>query len=155
MTVSGRETSAGTTLGHMIHRPRQSGVQNRTSTEGATFNGSPDVETRGYEGDTELVERTRSGAWVWWGKPLWHDIGYVAVSSEYHGLFEQAHCQAVVQLVAATIFWISTLTGLPGIIKGLYGGDGSEPIIDVFFWSPQGIRAHCDWKFINRQSSEE
>jgi hypothetical protein len=42
------------------------------------------------------------------------------------------------QLAAATVFWISTLTGLPGIIKGLYG-DGSTPIIEVFFWTPQGM----------------
>jgi hypothetical protein len=36
------------------------------------------------------------------------------------------------------VFWISTLTGLPGIIKGLYG-DASTPIIEVFFWTPQGM----------------
>jgi hypothetical protein len=60
-----------------------------------------------------------------------------------HELENQADGQAFIQLVAATIFWISTLTGLPGVIRGLYGDDGSMPIIDIFFWTPQGIFVSC------------
>jgi hypothetical protein len=44
-------------------------------------------------------------------------------------------------LVAATIFWASTLIGLSGVITGLTGNDGSVAIIDVFFWTPQGTSA--------------
>jgi hypothetical protein len=46
--------------------------------------------------------------------------------------------QALIQLFAASVFWISTLTGLPGVIPGLYDGTGSVAIIDVFYWTPQG-----------------
>jgi hypothetical protein len=52
--------------------------------------------------------------------------------------------QAIIQLFAATIFWISTLTGLPGVIRGLYDEDGSVAIIDVFYWTPQGTSTKGD-----------
>lgn len=44
--------------------------------------------------------------WRWWGAD-WHSIGYVANT---------------IQLFGATIFWVSTLCGLPGILpeSGVY-----------------------------------
>ncbi len=57
------------------------------------------------------------------GKGLWHDLGYLA---------------AYIQLWAATTFWISTLTGLPGVIPG-FPENGSVAIVDVFFWLPQWV----------------
>jgi len=62
--------------------------------------------------------------WVWWGKPLWHDMGYLA---------------SLMQLCAASVFWIATLTGLPGVIPGLYTDSASVAIEDVFYWTPQVI----------------
>ncbi|CDZ97293.1 hypothetical protein [Phaffia rhodozyma] len=60
----------------------------------------------------------------WMPKPRWKEMGYIA---------------AAVQMFAASVFWISTLTGLPGVIPGLADGTGSRAIIDVFFWSPQVV----------------
>ncbi|KAG9099211.1 hypothetical protein FRC07_010550, partial [Ceratobasidium sp. 392] len=59
----------------------------------------------------------------WWGSNNWRDLGFLASS---------------IQLVAATVFWISTLTGLPGIIPNL-SEDPPVAIADVFFWTPQVI----------------
>lgn len=62
--------------------------------------------------------------WEWLPKMRLHEFGYMA---------------ALVQMFAATIFWVSTLTGLPGVIPGLADGEGSLAIVDVFFWLPQVI----------------
>jgi hypothetical protein len=50
-------------------------------------------------------------AWIWWGPPLWHDMGYMAVSQLCgFGLpVPLLIHQAVFQLCGAIIFWISTL----------------------------------------------
>lgn len=37
---------------------------------------------------------------------------------------------------------ISNRTGLPGVIPGYASGGGSTAIIDVFFWTPQGVLNH-------------
>jgi len=40
-------------------------------------------------------------------------------------------------MFAATIFWVSTITGLPNVIPGM--ADGKQvAVTDVFFWTPQG-----------------
>ncbi|KAG8718994.1 hypothetical protein FRC09_011761 [Ceratobasidium sp. 395] len=59
----------------------------------------------------------------WWGSTSWRNLGFLASS---------------IQLVAATVFWISTLTGLPGVIPGL-PDDPPIAISDVFYWTPQVI----------------
>lgn len=33
----------------------------------------------------------------------------------------------------------SNRTGLPGVIPGYASGGGSTAIVDVFFWTPQGV----------------
>ncbi|KAF8338865.1 uncharacterized protein EI90DRAFT_3039477 [Cantharellus anzutake] len=45
---------------------------------------------------------------------------------------------STIQLCSASIFWISTLTGLPGVIPG-FPGTSSVAITDVFYWTPQVI----------------
>lgn len=74
---------------------------------------------KGFKGD----QPDKAKKFIWWGKPLWRDLGYDA---------------AIIQLFAATVFWISTLTGLPGVIPG-FPDDPSLPIVNVFFWTPQVI----------------
>ncbi|KAF8602588.1 hypothetical protein BDV93DRAFT_523957 [Ceratobasidium sp. AG-I] len=61
----------------------------------------------------------------WWGRQSWRDLGFLASS---------------IQFAAATIFWVSTLTGLPGVIPNLYTSP-SVAIADIFFWTPQVIGA--------------
>jgi hypothetical protein len=82
------------------------------------------------------------------GAPLWRDLGYDA---------------ALIQLVAATIFLVSTMwvqpssiehpvhglirelflysTGLPGVIPG-FPSSANAVIVKVFFWTPQGEYHH-------------
>lgn len=59
----------------------------------------------------------------WWGRGSWRDLGYLA---------------STIQLFAATVFWISTITGLPGVIPG-FPAASSVAITDIFFWTPQVI----------------
>lgn len=96
--------------------------------------------------------------WIWWGKPLWHDLGYVAVGCTFEihpwcriniGIRHWSSC--LLQLSsgflpctrAAFLLWGMTMihcsTGLPGVIAGFSSDDGSVPIVDVFFWTPQGV----------------
>ncbi|KAI0794865.1 hypothetical protein C8Q75DRAFT_712544 [Abortiporus biennis] len=59
----------------------------------------------------------------WIGLGSWRDLGYLACS---------------IQMFAATIFWVSTITGLPGVIPN-FPEHPSVAITDVFFWTPQVI----------------
>lgn len=52
------------------------------------------------------------------------DIGYLA---------------SVIQLFAATIFWTSTVSGLPQVIPSLATAWPPSPITIIFFWTPQVI----------------
>ncbi|WVQ82815.1 hypothetical protein IAT38_004947 [Cryptococcus sp. DSM 104549] len=85
-------------------------------------NNNPSTEGKGGGGHDLVQMPAGAEGFVWWGKPMWHDMGYLA---------------AIIQLCAATIFWVSTITGLPGVIPGFADGEGSTAIIDVFFWTPQ------------------
>ncbi|RSH84033.1 hypothetical protein EHS25_005278 [Saitozyma podzolica] len=138
----GRELNFGTALGMLLHHRRRSHQSGRRHITGVT--GNADAGDEGGAGGSNGVEQRPSCDWtegkeesgdgvewpsgakgfLWWGKPLWHDLGYVA---------------ALIQLFAASVFWISTLTGLPGVIPGLYDGTGSVAIIDVFYWTPQVV----------------
>ncbi|EIW73039.1 hypothetical protein TREMEDRAFT_22078, partial [Tremella mesenterica DSM 1558] len=124
----GRETDFGTALGHLLHSRRRltshrasSSSEKTLSPGGTSESPSPTPEEQSKQ-DGEMPDGAKR--FVWWGKPLWRDMGYIA---------------AIVQLFAASIFWISTLTGLPGAIPGLYTESASVPIEDVFFWTPQVI----------------
>ncbi|KAJ9093530.1 hypothetical protein QFC21_006364 [Naganishia friedmannii] len=135
----GRESNFGASLYHLAHPHRTTssststndtvqhhrGSSNSSSSEKMVTPG--DAEKCGGGGgdrwidDTTLPEKQK---FLWWGKPQWHDIGYLA---------------AFVQLCAASIFWVATLTGLPGVIPGFPSSDPSVAITDVFFWTPQVI----------------
>jgi len=56
--------------------------------------------------------------WIWWGT-RWNEIGFLG---------------SAIQFVAATIFWISTMTGIPGAINMNNVG-----LVDGIFWVPQVI----------------
>ncbi|KAL7420717.1 hypothetical protein Q5752_004668 [Cryptotrichosporon argae] len=98
----GRETNFGTALSRVLHRRRAAGTVS--------------------EAGDEMPEGAKG--FVWWGRPLWHDMGYDA---------------AIVQLCAASVFWVATLTGLPGVIPGFYSETSSTAIVDVFYWTPQVV----------------
>ncbi|KAH8917939.1 hypothetical protein BT69DRAFT_1268459 [Atractiella rhizophila] len=78
----------------------------------------------GVEMEHLLGAKTMDKKWVWWGKGNWRDLGYMA---------------SIIQFAGATIFWISTLTGLPGVIPGYPDGEYSVAIVDIFYWVPQVI----------------
>jgi hypothetical protein len=59
----------------------------------------------------------------WWGLGSVRDIGYLANA---------------IQLFAASVFWISTLTGLPGVIPGMPSA-APVGIADAFYWTPQVV----------------
>ena len=118
----------------------------------------------GLEGEKKigLGKQVLEGAkgWVWWGKPLWHDLGYVAVRlnslvnlqkmTKGSGFGATICCIGLldiddVRCPAVLLFWLSShSTGLPGVIPRLNSDDGSVPIVDVFFWTPQGIFNQLD-----------
>ncbi|KAK8844803.1 hypothetical protein IAR55_006653 [Kwoniella newhampshirensis] len=139
----GRETNFGTALGQVLHHRRKtpshtslsleevnSHVEHQPTRTSTTSSGTIQANggafgDKGRSTDEDGVDwPTGAKGFVWWGKPMWHDLGYLA---------------AIVQLFAATIFWVSTLTGLPGVIPGYSDGAGSKAIIDIFFWTPQVI----------------
>ena len=93
---SGREITFGTALGDMLHHRRQ---QPSHSDESVLQALSEKVKREGRRTPSPDSARSKSGAksdnekkvgkvnigaaaaqgWIWWGKPLWHDLGYVAV----------------------------------------------------------------------------
>jgi hypothetical protein len=52
------------------------------------------------------------------------DIGYLA---------------ALIQLFAASVFWTSTVTGLPNVVPSLTEAWPPHPVTIIFFWTPQVI----------------
>ncbi|OCF34900.1 hypothetical protein I317_05149 [Kwoniella heveanensis CBS 569] len=129
----GREINFGTALGQVLHHRRRTPSHAFIAVEDIKHD-ITHVHSRSHlnndsaEGHStpsdEAVWPAGAQGFIWWGKPLWHDMGYLA---------------AFVQLIAATVFWVSTLTGLPGVIPGFSDGEGSPAIIDVFFWTPQVV----------------
>ncbi|WVW81228.1 hypothetical protein I302_103219 [Kwoniella bestiolae CBS 10118] len=125
----GREINFGTALGKLLnHRrsvPRKTGLKlDEIKSHIGTISTSTSTSDEGGAGDDGQDWLSDKKGFVWWGKPMWHDLGYLA---------------AIVQFFAATIFWVSTLTGLPGVIPGFADGGGSQAIIDIFFWTPQVV----------------
>ncbi|WRT63184.1 uncharacterized protein IL334_000087 [Kwoniella shivajii] len=135
----GREINFGTALGQVLHHRRNVPGHTNLKSDEIKSHSEPDstnssqVEPQPGPGQGQKSESALESdsewpaekkGFVWWGKPLWHDMGYLA---------------AIVQMFAATIFWVSTLTGLPGVIPGFSDGEGSKAIIDIFFWTPQVI----------------
>jgi len=69
-------------------------------------------------GSTEDCAKERDQQWKWFGA-RWREIGYDA---------------SAIQAVAATVFWISTITGIPGVIDMNNVG-----LTDGIYWVPQVI----------------
>ncbi|KAF8318162.1 hypothetical protein DL93DRAFT_2076157 [Clavulina sp. PMI_390] len=69
-------------------------------------------------------EKAGEGKFIWMGVRSRRDLGYLACA---------------IQMFAASIFWVSTLTGLPGVIPGFFTSTATPAIVDVFFWTPQVI----------------
>ncbi|GHJ84515.1 hypothetical protein NliqN6_0917 [Naganishia liquefaciens] len=118
----GRETNFGSSLYSFVHSKADSELHQKHRRSMSEKTVSPDgVEEAGDE--RWLDDTTSEKKFVWWGKGLWHDIGYDA---------------AYIQLWAATVFWVATITGLPGVIKG-FPDNPSVAITDVFYWTPQVV----------------
>ncbi len=90
----GRETAFGTALGRLLHRRRvlpKSSSSASPSSKNQTkrgqdekklgLNDSTESENGGKTGDGEDRNGVvKKSGFVWWGKPMWHDLGYLAVS---------------------------------------------------------------------------
>jgi hypothetical protein len=77
--------------------------------------------------DVEATDRSSSPdrEWVW--IPTWSDL-------RLRYLHELGFLATAVQMVAATVFWISGFTALPGIYNHL-----SEGLLGGIYWTPQVI----------------
>ncbi|KAI0777417.1 hypothetical protein BD413DRAFT_516462 [Trametes elegans] len=87
---------------------------------------SPDADS----GNAEKSKDSHGGGerrvrFRWIGMGSWRELGFLA---------------CFVQMWAATIFWVSTITGLPNVISGFPDGPPTA-ITDVFFWTPQVVGA--------------
>ncbi|THH16050.1 hypothetical protein EUX98_g9364 [Antrodiella citrinella] len=88
-----------------------------THTASDSSNASSDEETVSEKGKNPSP-RFR---WIGLGDP--RDLGYLA---------------SAIQMFAASIFWVSTITGIPGVIPNLAISPPTA-IADVFYWTPQVI----------------
>jgi hypothetical protein len=61
--------------------------------------------------------------WMWW--PTWHDF-------RTHFMHEIGFIACNIQLISASLFWLSKFTTLPGISKYI-----SQPVVDGTHWAPQ------------------
>ncbi|RPD56551.1 hypothetical protein L226DRAFT_480446 [Lentinus tigrinus ALCF2SS1-7] len=85
---------------------------------------SPDSQSDTAEKGLTGAERgRRTFKFRWIGIGSWRELGFLA---------------CFVQMLAATVFWVSTITGIPNVISGL-PEDPPTAITDVFFWTPQVI----------------
>ncbi|WWC67354.1 uncharacterized protein I206_101262 [Kwoniella pini CBS 10737] len=122
----GKEIHFNSSFGKLLHHRRKQQPESTIKSDIVKSkhkhgNTSFNTSTETSQDDLPISNKNK---FIWWGKPMWHDMGYLA---------------ALIQFFAATIFWISTLTGLPGVIPGFSEGEGSIAIIDIFFWTPQVI----------------
>jgi len=101
-STSGRETDFGTALEHVFTDHPQPNERRGSDTTAS----SDDAVVAGKEKQGKSPGGTKR--FKWWGKPMWHDMGYMAVSSEQGG-HTLIHCQAFSQFVSAIIYWVPCL----------------------------------------------
>ena len=96
---SGREITFGTAIGDLLHyRQHVSSGSNEALLKDAFEKFKWHIEESSecsggdrtaHPSDTDLSGRKNGQAgpnenkkkkWIWWGKPMWHDLGYCAVS---------------------------------------------------------------------------
>ncbi|KAH8088200.1 hypothetical protein HD553DRAFT_269127 [Filobasidium floriforme] len=112
----GQETGFGAAVVHLLQSGHPTPSRSRSSLK--------DHDSNALEkSHTELIGVHPGRKRFIWGKPLWRDLGYDA---------------ALIQLIAATVFLVSTITGLPGVIPG-FPSSGNAAIVKVFFWTPQVV----------------
>ena len=84
----GRETDFGTALGSLLHSRRRLPCYKRTDPKdlGHSRASRSSSETRNENtvqntDSAKSIHESPAGAqgFLWWGKPLWHDLGYLAV----------------------------------------------------------------------------
>lgn len=125
----GRETNFGTSLYRLLKN-----AESTVATDGREPSSSEDTD---WPADKP--------GFVWWGKPMWDNMGYVAVGcvscisprpsscSSPRPSSGSRHC-------TSDLLPPDRRTGLPDVIPGL--GEGHHrAVADVFFWSPQGESA--------------
>ncbi|KAI0635387.1 hypothetical protein C8Q77DRAFT_1217230 [Trametes polyzona] len=97
------------------------GHASRTGSEDA----SPDADNTHAEkaltGSGDSGRRRFKFRWI--GAGSWRELGFLA---------------CFVQMGAATIFWVSTITGLPRVIAGFPDAPPTA-VTDVFYWTPQVV----------------
>ncbi|KAK4104266.1 hypothetical protein N658DRAFT_493769 [Parathielavia hyrcaniae] len=77
------------------------------------------------KGDDEKVRAEMERRWLWW--PTWHEF-------KTHYIREIGFLGSFIQLLGATIFWISGFTALPPIYNAL-----SLPLVTGVYWVPQVV----------------
>ncbi|OJT06014.1 hypothetical protein TRAPUB_3201 [Trametes pubescens] len=97
------------------------GHARRTVPEEASPDSSSVDAEKGLTGGGDSGRRRVRFRWI--GKGDWRELGFLACA---------------VQMGAATIFWVSTMTGLPNAIAG-FPDDPPTAVTDVFYWTPQVI----------------
>ncbi|KAH9940296.1 hypothetical protein B0H21DRAFT_780408 [Amylocystis lapponica] len=82
----------------------------------------------GAAADSDMQEKRSSAQaqnprFRWIGAGAWRELGWIACA---------------VQMCAATVFWVSTITGLPGVIPRFPLAPPTA-LADVVFWTPQVV----------------
>ncbi|RDX49411.1 hypothetical protein OH76DRAFT_1403630 [Lentinus brumalis] len=92
--------------------------QSNTISDPPSPDSQSDTAEKGLTG-AEGGRHTSKFRWIGFGS--WRELGFLA---------------CFIQMWAATIFWVSTITGLPNVIHGLPENPPTA-ITDVFYWTPQ------------------
>ena len=119
MKCRGREISFGTAIGELLHHHRQPSsaleddLKSREKPDHAAKELEGGHERVGVGASDPIYKHDQGGSkkgWLWWGKPMWHDLGYMAVSIHLSCVQTKLKTsQAIIQLCAATVFWIATV----------------------------------------------
>ncbi|OSC98858.1 hypothetical protein PYCCODRAFT_1396225 [Trametes coccinea BRFM310] len=99
------------------------GHANGTVSESASPDSDSANAEKGLRSDGGPVGGRQRFKFRWIGAGSWRELGFLA---------------CFVQMWAATIFWVSTITGLPNVISG-FPDDPPTAITDVFYWTPQVV----------------
>ena len=89
-SLRGREITFGTALGDLLHHRRKTspnemeklspGHPGPHSGDSLTANGTNGTSADPKQGNSAEKD-VDLHTYVWWGKPMWHDLGYCAVSN--------------------------------------------------------------------------
>jgi hypothetical protein len=122
--VTGRLLPATTECTHH-HRNRKNLVGKGVNRVDAKSNGTTKGVANGSPDKTQRELDDDSHSWKWF--PSWAELSD-------HYLHELGFLASLTQLLAASVFWISGFTALPGILNKLSPG-----LEDGIYWTPQVI----------------